>query len=295
MPLNVKVPQAVASPPRPCPDVAPAIARLAVRSLYVELKLYPKPGLVSMRDAGAHADMDASTFVRSLFALRHYFAAMARAGTRSASMAELRRLGVAAETRMLRATRDVNTHRGAIFALGMLCAAAGRAWAQDGVATDDGLRAVLARHWRRDLLAVETCTAEVPSHGRQMAARHGASGARGEAIRCFPSVFAIALPALRGALAGGACDEHAQLHAFFSLLANVVDTNVLYRGGHDALRRLQCDAGQFLADGSVFSDGWLDRAEAMHRRCAREGTSPGGCADLLAATWFVHQWQTVAR
>src|SRR5450830_1562357 len=112
--------------------VAAVVARIAVRSLYTELALYPKPGLVSLRDNGAHTDMNAATFLRSLFSLRHYFADIALAGMRAAPMTELRRLGIHAETRMLRATGDVNTHRGAIFALGMLGAAAGRAWSQGG-------------------------------------------------------------------------------------------------------------------------------------------------------------------
>jgi triphosphoribosyl-dephospho-CoA synthase len=99
------------------------IARLAVRSLYHELALYPKPGLVSLRDNGAHRDMDAATFVRSLFSLRGYFATIAAAGMRDAGLAELQQLGIAAESRMLQATRGINTHRGAIFTLGLLAAA----------------------------------------------------------------------------------------------------------------------------------------------------------------------------
>src|SRR5487761_2392443 len=96
------------------------IARLAVRSLYQELALYPKPGLVSFRDNGAHLDMEAATFVRSLFSLRGYFVAISAAGMDDAGFAELQRLGLAAESRMLRATRGINTHRGAIFTHGIL-------------------------------------------------------------------------------------------------------------------------------------------------------------------------------
>ena len=109
------------------PRGARRIALLAVRSLYRELALYPKPGLVSFRDNGAHRDMDAATFVRSLFSLRGYFAAIAAAGMRAARFAELQQLGLTAESRMLRATRGINTHRGAIFTHGMLAAAAGYA------------------------------------------------------------------------------------------------------------------------------------------------------------------------
>lgn len=276
-------------------DTAHTLGLLAVRSLHAELRLYPKPGLVSLRDNGAHTDMDASAFLRSLFSLRHYFPDIARAGMRAASMAELRHLGVRAEASMLCATGGVNTHRGAIFALGMLSAMAGRAWAQSGATSDEALRAALAMHWRRDLLAAPALATGTASHGRQMAARHGVAGARGEAIDGFPSVFDIALPALRNALAHGADAESARTQAFFALLAGVVDTNVLYRGGVSALQRLQCEAANFIAAGGIFSAGWYARAESLHRRCAREGISPGGCADLIAATILVHAWQTTPR
>src|SRR5262249_55327894 len=152
-----------------------------------ELVLYPKPGLVSLRDNGAHHDMNAATFMRSIFALRRYFGEIAMAGMRAAPMSELRRLGLIAESRMLRATRGVNTHRGAIFALGMLAAAAGRAWREERSFSDATLREMIATHWRRDLLAVPVDDASSLSHGMAAMARYGASGARGEAIDAFPS------------------------------------------------------------------------------------------------------------
>ena len=102
-----------------------ALGRAAIVSLYDELALEPKPGLVSFADAGSHHDMDAGTFLRSLFALRHYFVRIAAQGAASTAFAPLELLGIAAEARMLRATGGVNTHRGAIFGLGLLCAAAG--------------------------------------------------------------------------------------------------------------------------------------------------------------------------
>src|SRR5450830_1045776 len=102
-----------------------AVARLALRSLYRELQLYPKPGLVSPIDTGSHVDMDATTFMRSLFALRHYFIQVTQAGIDGAEFAVLRQLGIDAEQTMLRATAGINTHRGAIFSQGLLCAATG--------------------------------------------------------------------------------------------------------------------------------------------------------------------------
>jgi triphosphoribosyl-dephospho-CoA synthase len=268
------------------------ISLLVVRSLYQELALYPKPGLVSFSDNGAHRDMNAATFVRSLFSLRGYFVAIAAAGMREAKFNELQQLGLAAETRMLRATRGINTHRGAIFTHGILAAAAGCAAARSLAPSDENLRAIVTTNWSRDLRAIAVASAATPSHGQLMAARHGVTGARGEALLAFPSVFEIALPALRSALARAADAQHALLHAFFVLLAETPDTNVLFRGGTEGLRFVQTQAADFLERGSVFEAGWQGRAESLHSQCSLRNLSPGGCADLLAAAWFVHQLQS---
>ena len=125
-----------------------------------------------------------------------------------------------------------------------------------------------------------------------MAARHGVTGARGEALLGFPAVFEIALPALRDALARGADTQFALLHTLFALLSLTADTNVLYRGGTGGLQFIQSQAGAFLARGSVFVPGWQSHAETMHKHCSDINLSPGGCADLLAASWFVYQLQS---
>lgn len=272
--------------------IARHIALLAVRSLYQELALYPKPGLVSFRDNGAHLDMNAATFVRSLFSLRGYFVAIAAAGMREAKFNELQQLGVAAESHMLRATRGINTHRGAIFTHGILAAAAGCAAARNIELSDENLRAIVMDNWSRDLRAIAIASAATPSHGQLMAARHGVTGARGEALQGFPSIFEIALPGLRSALDRGADTQHALLHTFFVLLAGTPDTNVLFRGGAEGLQFIQTQASKFLGRGSVFEPGWQAHAESLHRQCSINNLSPGGCADLLAAAWFVHQLQT---
>jgi len=99
------------------------------------------------------------------------------------------------------------------------------------------------------------------------------------------------LPALRFAVSRGAGVPYAQLHALFALLARIDDTNVLYRGGPAAARRLKSGAADFLAAGSVFAADWEQRAEALHRWSSSVRLSPGGCADLLAGAVFVDQWQ----
>src|SRR5208337_386094 len=119
--------------------VAAAIAVAAAASLLDKLETWPKPGLVSHVDTGSHTDMDAGTFRRSVAAIEPFYASLVIAGASRAGMEELRRIGVAAERAMLAATDGVNTHRGAVFALGLLCAAAGAALT-DGAALPAGAR-----------------------------------------------------------------------------------------------------------------------------------------------------------
>lgn len=262
-------------------------ARTAIGCLYAELALYPKPGLVSLVDNGSHTDMDATTFMRSMFALRHYFSRITRAGADDASFGALKLLGIDAEARMLEATGGVNTHRGAIFGLGMLCAAIGRAAAQGVAMTPDALRAVLLLRWGEELAAHCTQNATT-SHGLVAAALHGASGAREEAALGFPSVFEVGLPALRGTLAARRSMRHARVDALFALMAHVSDTNVYHRGGAAGAATVREQARRFLDAGGTANPAWLERAVQCHRLFVEHRLSPGGAADLLAATCLVH-------
>jgi len=258
------------------------IARLAVRSLYAELVLYPKPGLVSLVDNGSHVDMTAATFLRSMFALRRYFLHITRAGFDDAPFHVLKRLGIEAETRMLRATAGINTHRGAIFCLGMLCAAIGRCHAQGTRMTAAAVQAALLACWGREL-GVHSIDASAGSNGAQALLRYAASGAREEGARGFPSVFDVGLPALRRTVAAGRGMREARIDALFALMAHISDTNVFHRGGPDGASSVRRQARAFIARGGSACPDWEARALACHRDFSARRLSPGGAADLLGA------------
>ena len=112
-------------PAAPVPAAEDA-AGSACRALEAELAAYPKPGLVSLVDNGSPADMTAGHFQASIAALRPFFAETFVAGLEDGEFAALRAVGLRAEASMLRATGGVNAHRGAIFCLGLLSAAAGQ-------------------------------------------------------------------------------------------------------------------------------------------------------------------------
>ncbi len=278
---------------RPGVDLGARVADAATAALLAELETWPKPGLVSHVDAGSHTDMDAGTFRSSAAAIRPFYADLAAAGAAGAGMAELRRIGLEAERAMLAATGGVNTHRGAIFGLGLLCAAAGAAWAgPDAGGGDRGsvpsmLGATVRQRWGG---AIVRGPIPLHSHGTAALLRFGAGGARAQAAAGFPHVLGVGLPALRlGRLLAPGDAEAARVQAFFALLASVEDTNLLHRGGAEGLDYARRAAFRFLAAGGVGQASWRGQAVAVHQGFVARRLSPGGCADLLACTVFLDE------
>lgn len=271
----------------PAASDAERIAELAERSLVLEIETYPKPGLVSHVDTGSHADMNAATFERSAAVLRPYFAELADAGARDADMAVLRKIGLRAEHAMLAATGGVNTHRGAIFGLGLLCAAAGRRMASGPTAPARTmtLGAGVARRWGTEILGGPRLP---DSHGERASRRYGVGGARREAADGFTTVYRVGLPALRRARRSVPDDAHAaRVDACFALIAALDDTNLLHRGGQAGLDFARATARAFVARGGIRARDWRLHAVAAHRAFVARRLSPGGAADLLAMSVFV--------
>ena len=266
------------------PGNAGTIGDSAVRCLLMELETWPKPGLVSHVDNGSHNDMDAGTFRTSAAAIGPCFRLFAEAASRGCGMGRLRIIGLEAEAAMLAATSGVNTHRGAIFGLGLLCAAAG-ARAGGLVDPEVPLGAVVARRWGRSILEGPVL---LRSHGSAARRRFCAGGARVEAARGFPNVYQIGLPAFRSRARIDPEDaEAARVEACFALIASVEDTNLLHRGGLDGLRFAQRVTRLFLDEGGVRRPDWRAHAQSIHEDFIIRRLSPGGAADLLAMTFFV--------
>jgi triphosphoribosyl-dephospho-CoA synthase len=275
-------------------SVADHVAATAAAAMLAELETWPKPGLVSHMDAGSHADMDANTFKASTMAITPFYGHLTVAGAAGSGMDKLRAIGVEAERAMLAATGGVNTHRGAIFSLGLLCAAAGAAWS--GTARSGS-------HWRANVLgatvrqrwgqAILRGPIPLHSHGTNALRRFGAGGARAQAAAGFPHALDVGLPALRlGRTLAPSDPEAARVQTFFALLGSMEDTNLLHRGGSAGLRFAQEQAAGFLRQGGVEQAQWRERAAAAHRAFVARRLSPGGCADLLAITLFLDALDT---
>jgi triphosphoribosyl-dephospho-CoA synthase len=268
-----------------------AVARAAIGALYAEVMLDPKPGLVTRCSDGSHRDMNAALFMRSLFTLRHYFARIARAGEQGSPFDGLRRLGIEAEHAMSRATRGINTHRGAIFTLGLLAAAAGALHAQGAHPDANALCATVSHRYGAAILASRVDAR--PSHGTCASVVYGIAGAREVAAHGFRVLREAAVPTLEGALARGLSSSLAAVQTLFALMAVLDDTNLFHRGGRAGVEFVKRESRAFLAAGGVLAPGWRQHARSLDAAFVQRNLSPGGAADMLCATLFVHALQSL--
>lgn len=273
------------------------LGALASESLRLELALEPKPGLVTPTRRGSHADMDHGTFIASIDALETYFVDCAALGAAGAAFSDLRQRAIAAEAQMLAATGGVNTHKGAIFTLGLLTAAAGWRALHVPTAAAADLGRIVGERWGTALLAHG---ADLPaigpmSHGQRARLLHAVPGAREHAAAGFPVLFAITLPALRTAAARAAPPHACCLHALLTTMAVLPDTNLVHRGGPEGLLWAQQACERFVAAGSVFGVGWERHLEDLAEQFEQRWLSPGGSADLLSAACFVHRLETAPQ
>jgi len=267
------------------------IAGLAVQSLIKEVHTTPKPGLVDERNNGSHKDMDIALFEASAKALRPYFADCFAIGTLTKDMLpseaflNLRARGIRAEQEMFAATGGVNTHKGAIYTLGIICAAAGRLWSPENPAFSTCKITAVCAELARDAAASDFVACNADTAGIKLYRQYGITGIRGEMAAGLPSIVNIALPAYQNALAQGMSQNDAGVYTLLHLIANVQDTNLYHRGGVKGAQFAQNAAKALLQNGSYTMQQVFDMDTAFMMR----GLSPGGCADLLAATYLLHK------
>lgn len=292
----------------PTESIPYLLAHAACRALTDELELTPKPGLVDLHDNGAHTDMDVSTMRQSIESCKPYFVKMADAAMQSASTAgqpasasksilpateidgQLRAIGIEAEQAMLAATGGVNTHRGALFSIGLAVAAAAVCLAStpegDRRLTPDALRRQImtlaaalsaGKHAKSatQSVAVQADTAqEQASHGAKACERYGIKGAAQLAEEGYPQLFDSWLPMYRAIKS----DPMARHRLLCRIMADIDDTNLYHRGGlPGAQYARQCAVA--LAESCTMEALAQANADFVARNL-----SPGGAADMLALT-----------
>lgn len=303
------------------PDrVSTYVAECALEALLLEVAATPKPGLVDRRNNGAHRDMNFYTFIRSALSLRPHFAIMAQAGQDLAQKPPqelfnyVRILGLAAEKDMFAATNNINTHKGALFALGLLCASAGQACCRS--ADRSGWQPAALGQFvvqmsqglcQRELADLNTLAAQATNatqatgavslnnaepdikvrptaaltHGQRMYLQYGACGARGQAESGFAQVIEKYLPYLRDLKKQQLDQDEILVRTLLLIGADLDDTNILNRVGATkaAWAKEACAA--------LHEHYTHEAACQLDDLFIKERISPGGSADLLSVTIFL--------
>lgn len=255
----------------PVSSIPYLVADLAERALRLELDTTPKPGLVDRRDNGAHKDMDYALMSKSISALRPYLTRLAVESAKDIDPAKIKEIGIEAEKAMLKATGGVNTHKGALFCIGLSVAAASCLACSTG--------AVEAYSFKE---LVSHAASEIPSargtHGAEVKRSFKAVGALENARAAYPELFADWLPYYRS-LEGDPFRCHKTL---LHIMTTLDDTNILHRRGAEGLAHAEAEAARLLED---FSESGLS---SLNKDFIRENISPGGSADMLSLTIFIN-------
>ena len=255
----------------PVSSIPYLVADLAERALRLELDTTPKPGLVDRRDNGAHKDMDYALMSKSISALRPYLTRLAVESAKDIDPAKIKEIGIEAEKAMLKATSGVNTHKGALFCIGLSVAAASNLASATGSVEAYSFKELVSR-----------AASEIPSargtHGAEAKRSFKAVGALENARAAYPELFTDWLPYYLS-LEGDPFRCHKTL---LHIMTTLDDTNILHRRGAEGLAHAEAEAARLLED---FSESGLS---SLNKDFIRENISPGGSADMLSLTIFIN-------
>ena len=247
------------------------IADLAERALRMELDTTPKPGLVDKLDNGAHKDMDYTLMSKSISALRPYLTRLAVESAKDIDPAKIKEIGIEAEKAMLKATSGVNTHKGALFCIGLSVAVASYLASTTGSVSAYSFKELVSRVASEIPLAQGT-------HGAEAKRSFKVGGALGNARAAYPELFEDWLPYYRSLES----DPYRCHKTLLHIMMTLDDTNILHRRGEVGLARAKSVAARLLED---FSEAEMS---SLNKDFIRENISPGGSADMLSLTIFIN-------
>ena len=276
-------------PPTTLPYI---IAHLATQALQAELDTTPKPGLVDKDNNGAHRDMDYALMQRSIDTLHPYFVKLALLGCADAlpTHTSIRDVGIEAERAMLSATNGVNTHKGALFSMGLAVVAAAHEKNTDSLQTT--IKALAASF--PDTNGTHGSKAKLLSKGTT-----AIKGALDNAREGYEMLFAEWLPFYIERRKEH--DAHTLHKTLLRIMCDLDDTNVIYRTDLATAEEVKQEARTLLdsfskahtaEDKEKRIAAELLALKDMDKRYTARNISPGGAADMLSLTIFIGSIQT---
>ncbi|SDY61819.1 triphosphoribosyl-dephospho-CoA synthase [Proteiniborus ethanoligenes] len=274
------------------------ISEIAIKSMLLEVAATPKPGLVDRNNSGAHKDMDFYTFMESSASQVYTFYNCALEGLKFEGKENkellniIRPIGIEGENKMFNATRGINTHKGLIFSLGIIAAAAGlqhKETKKQKMDIDDichKVKDIAEGIVSRELGKLDN--KDSLTYGEILYKNHGIKGIRGEAESGFSTVRYHSLPIFRELMKGEGNLNDNLVQVIFHLMTITEDVNILGRHGVDALEYVKSKAKEVLALGGIFTEKGKKKILEVDKDFIYRNISPGGSADLLAVTLMLY-------
>lgn len=269
-------------PPTTVPYI---IAHLATQALQAELDTTPKPGLVDCHDNGAHTDMNHALMCRSIRALHPFFVRLAVMGfaAQLPTHGSVTTVGMEAERAMFAATGGVNTHNGALFSMGLAVVSVAHE------AFLHGAESVDTEAVKNSIMRLAAGFPDTRgTHGSE--AKHRAMAEEGSSVKIkgaldnaregYPQLFGAWIPYCSAQFADA--DPFALHRTLLRIMCDIDDTNIIFRAGTAMAETVKGESEALLA---AFSEAAL---HDMNTRFVERNISPGGSADMLSLTLFIH-------
>lgn len=271
-------------------DISMTISGFAIQAMMYEVSCYPSPGLVSPVSCGAHRDMNFFTFIDSTSALSRYLTLFVEEGLSDKTYEEIfkgiRETGVEAEKDMFLKTRGINTHKGMLFLIGVCCAAVGKAIFDKKSFGNihDIIKGMTKGIVVKELLKLKD--KKQLSHGEKLFCKYKAEGIRGEVERGIPTVFNFALDFYKRNYELDINDR--LVHTLIGIMQFCDDSTIIHRHGPKVLKEVKEVAADIMKAGGMKTVIGRERIKNLCDEFIERNISPGGSADLLGVTVFLH-------
>ncbi|MDS0526486.1 triphosphoribosyl-dephospho-CoA synthase CitG [Clostridium sp. SHJSY1] len=265
------------------------ISEFAVQAMIYEVACYPSPGLVSPVSKGAHNDMDFFTFIDSISVLNKYFMIFVQEGFSDRSYKEIfervRIIGIEAEKDMFIKTKGVNTHKGMLFLIGIICAAIGKAFNEKK--NFDEIKYII-QYMAKGIVDTELTSLKNKSelsHGEALYIKYNIQGIRGEVERGIPTVFDFSLDLYKQSKDLSINDR--LIHTLIGIMQICDDSTIIHRHSIEVLEEVKERSKEIISFGGMKSEMGRRKINSLCSEFIKRNISPGGSADLLGVTVFL--------
>lgn len=271
-------------------EISLDIGAMASKAILYEVSCFPSPGLVSPVSTGSHKDMNYYTFIDSTFAINKYLTLFANEGMKEYELpkifANIKKIGIEAEKAMFTSTKNINTHKGMIFLIGISVAASSYAIYNRKKFSDiqNIIKEMCVGICKNDFKNINK--KHNLTHGEKLYLEYGIKGVRGEAEEGMPLVFNYSLKLYENNLSLEINDR--LVHTLIGIMQFCDDSTVIHRTGIDGLNYVRNISKDIMNLGGMNTDFGKKMINKLNDDFIERNISPGGSADLLGVTVFLH-------